>query len=196
MCREARTKNVDGKDLFMTRESAEKTLKNMGIEAPTKEQIDTFLNTLGAETKREKDANALLKEQADKATELQKQLDELSSKGLSDLEKAQKATETANAKIAELEKKIAYGETMNKLAECGITGDTAKKLVNESGVFDISVLGEILSSAKAQAAAAKEAELAGKAGNPGSGSSNGSGETLEEGAQMAALFNARYETNK
>ena len=106
---------------------------------------------------------------------MQKQLDEINDKGLSEVEKANKATENAMKRVAELEKNIKTMQTQKQLAELGIVGESADKFFDADGNLDFSVLGQILSDTKAKAAADKEAELAGKAGNPGEGGNGGNG---------------------
>lgn len=177
----------------MTREIAKSILVSLGIENPTDEQVTNYLNSVNKEIKSEKDRADKFKAEAEKVATLQAQLDEINSKGLSDVEKANKATEAALSKVAELEKNIKTMQTQKQLAELGITGETAEKFISADGTVDFSVLGQILSDTKANAAAAKEAELAGKAGNPGGqGGSNGGEEEKSEGAIYAERFNAQY----
>ena len=117
----------------------------------------------------------------------------MNSKGLSDVERANKATEDALKKVAELEKNIKTMQTQKQLAELGIVGESADKFFDSEGNVDFSVLGQILSDTKKNAATEKERELAGNAGNPGGqGGSNGGGEEKSEGAIYAERFNAQY----
>lgn len=181
----------------MTREQAKALLVTLGIAEPTEDQITNYLNSVNKEVKSEKDRADKYKTEADKVAGLQAQLDEINSKGLSDVEKANKATEAALSKVAELEKNIKTMQTQKQLAELGITGEKAEKFISADGTVDFSVLGQILSDTKANAAAAKEAELAGKAGNPGGqGGSNGGGEEKSEGETFAQMFNARNNPQK
>ena len=175
----------------MTREQAKQNLIACGIAEPTDEQITAYLNQVNGAVKVEKDRAEKLKADADKAADLQKQLDEINSKGLSDVEKANKSLELANSRIAELEKSIKKSEMQKKLAELGITGESADKFFNEAGEIDFENLGKILSDKAAEAATNKEKELAGNAGNPGGTKGNG-GEPTDLGAQYAEAFNARY----
>lgn len=181
----------------MTRQQAEAQLKAMGIAEPTKESIDSFLNTVNGEVQREKDRADKYKVEADKVTELQKQLDDINNQSLSDIDKVNKALEQANATNAKLERQIATMQTKAKLAEMGITGESADKLFDDKGTISLDVLGQILSDTKASAAAAKEAELAGKAGNPAgaSGGSDGA-EDSSEGAMYAKQFSAQFTEQK
>ncbi len=177
----------------MTREQAKALLVSLGIETPSEEQITNYLNSVNKEIKTEKDRADKFKAEADKVATLQAQLDEINSKGLSDVEKANKATEAALSKVAELEKNIKTMQTQKQLAELGIVGESADKFFDSEGNVDFSVLGQILSDTKKNAATEKERELAGNAGNPGGqGGSNSGGEEKSEGAIYAERFNAQY----
>ena len=151
----------------MTREQSKTFLVSLGITEPTEEQITNHLNSVNKEIKSEKDRADKFKAEADKVATLQAQLDEINSKGLSDVEKANKATEAALSKVAELERNIKTMQTQKQLAELGIVGESAEKFFTADGNIDFSVLGQILSDTKKNAAIAKEKELAGSAGNPG-----------------------------
>ena len=151
----------------MTREQSKQFLSSLGIENVTEEMITNHLNQINSAIKSEKDRADKYKTEADKVAALQAQLDEINNKGLSDVEKANKATEQANARIAELEKNIKTMQTQKQLAELGIVGESAEKFFTADGNIDFSVLGQILSDTKKNAAIAKEKELAGSAGNPG-----------------------------
>lgn len=157
----------------MTREQAKKNLIAFGIEEPSEEQISNYLNQIGAETKKEKDRADGYKANADKAAELQAELDRINEQNLSDIEKANKATETANNRVAELEKQVKSMQTRAKLAEKGIVGEQADKLFLEDGSIDFDTLGQIISDREAAAATAKEKEIANNSTNPGGGSAGG-----------------------
>lgn len=87
---------------MVTREQATEQLKAFGVENPTDEQITTYLNNVNAEAVKEKSKAEKYKKDADKATDLQKQLDDLQSQNLTDTEKAQKENEKLLQQIAEL----------------------------------------------------------------------------------------------
>ena len=170
----------------MTREQAKQKLVALGIAEPTEEQVTDFLNTIGTETKKEKDRADGLKAKADKADELQTQLDDLNSQNLSDIEKANKALETANSRIAELEKAQAIAERRNIVSEkFKVTSEQAKQIVKDDGNFDYDVLGQIISDKEQAAATAKEQEIASNATNPGGGSAGGDGDTKPEDVKNA-----------
>lgn len=156
----------------MTREQAKKNLIAFGIEEPSEEQVTNYLNQIGAETKKEKDRADGYKANADKAAELQVELDRINEQNLSDIEKANKATETANNRVAELEKQVKSMQTKASLAELGIIGEQAEKLINTDGAVDFAVLGQIISDRETRAAAKKESDLLDSTKNPG-GSAGG-----------------------
>ena len=61
----------------MTREQAKQVLIGMGVAEPSEEQVSKLLDSISAETKKEKDKNVSLKEKAEKADSLEKELEEL-----------------------------------------------------------------------------------------------------------------------
>lgn len=110
---------------------------------------------------------AQYKEKADKADELQTQLDDLNSKGLSDVEKANKALETANNRIAELEKRDAIRtQRANAMEKFGITAEQASKVVTDDGATDYEVLGQIFADSKKNAVAEYEKQKLNDTPNP------------------------------
>ena len=157
----------------MNRTQAEENLKSFGIEEPTDEQISNYLNQVHGESKKEKDRADKLKAQADKVSELQGQLDALNNANLSEVEQANKATETANKKIADLEKQIEQMQLKAQLAEKGIVGEDADALIGADGKLDIEVLGRIISERETASASAKEKELLDSTPSPqGNGGGN------------------------
>ena len=174
------------KDNIMTREQAKALLVTLGIETPSEDQITNYLNSVNKEVKSEKDRAEKYKAEADKTADLQKQLDEINNKGLSDVEKANKATEDALKKVAELEKNIKTMQTQKELATLGITGEDADKFFNEDGSLNFATLGQVLTNREKAAAIAKEKELAGNAGNPGGNGGNGGNEPQKTAAEAYA----------
>lgn len=151
----------------------------------TDEQISAILNMNHAELNKEKDKISKLKDSASKVEELQAELDRLNEDKLSDIEKANKATETANNKVAELEKQIKAMQTKANLAEKGITGEQAEKLIKEDGSLDFDILGQIISDREQAAATAKEQEIANAAGNPGGDEGGTHDDELSSAEQIA-----------
>lgn len=165
----------------MTREQAKQKLIDLGIEEPTEEQVTKYLDSVSAETKSEKERADRYKKRASEADDLQKQLDERDSANMSEIEKVNKALETANNQIAEQQKAMQKMQLMADLASKGITGEDAEKLFKEDGALDVEVLGKILSERETSAAAAKEKELLDKTPNPdGSSGSGNDGKTDAE----------------
>ena len=174
----------------MSREQAKQKLVSLGISEPTEDQITDFLNTIGAETKKEKDRADGLKAKADRADELQTQLDEINNQNLSDLEKA-------NNRIAELEKAQAIATLKNTVVEkFKVTSEQANQIVKEDGTLDYDVLGQIISDKEAAAATAKEQEIANNATNPGGGGAGGAGKEKSKAEQIATnLFGGKKQDN-
>lgn len=179
----------------MTRAQAEANLKAIGIEEPTSEQIDSYLNQLGGETKREKERAEKYKADSEKMVELQKQLEDLSNQNLTDIEKAQKETQNANAQVAELQKQIKAMQTTTKLAELGIVGEEASKLINEDGVLDFAVLGQIIADRESKASSLKEKEILARTPNPEGGNKQ-DGEKSDAEKVAESIGKSFAESNK
>lgn len=159
----------------MTREEAKQILIDAGIEEPTKEAIDNLLAKHNAEVQKQKDETNKYKGLADENEELKKKLENLESQNLSDVEKIQKENEKSLARIADLEKQIAISERKKSLAEKGIVGEQADKLIKEDGSLDIEILGQILTERETQAKEAKEKELLENTPNPNGGNGDNKG---------------------
>ena len=131
----------------MTREQAKQKLISFGVAEPTEEQISDLLNSINAETKREKDRADSYKAKADKADELQTQLDDLNNKNLSDIEKANAERDKALNSVTDLQNQIKTMQLKTGLAEQGIVGEQADKLIESlnGGSFDTALLGQIIS---------------------------------------------------
>ena len=158
----------------MTREQAKQNLIAIGVAEPTDEQVSNYLNQVNGETKKEKDTADGYKAKADTADGLQKQLDELQAGNLTELEKANKALDTANQQIAELQKNNAIRDLREKaMTDFKVTAEQAKAIVKEDGRFDTAELGKIMSEKETAAAQAKEQEIANGSTNPGGGTSGG-----------------------
>lgn len=155
----------------------------------TDEQITNLLNQNNTEVAREKTKANQYKEKAGKVDELQTQLDEINSKGMTENEKLTKALDVANKTIADLQKENTIRDLREKaMSDFKITAEQAKTVVKEDGSFDTAILGQIIAEKETASANAKEQELANKAGNPGGGS-GGEGGELSKGAEMAQKYN-------
>lgn len=154
----------------MTREQAKQKLISFGVEEPTDEQVSELLNSINAETKKEKDRAENYKTKADKADELQSRVNELEAGNLSENEKLTKALETANKTIADMQRSNAIRDLREQaMTDFKITAEQAKSIVKDDGSFDTAVLGQIIVQKETNAATAKEQEIANNATNPGGG---------------------------
>lgn len=152
----------------MTREQAKQKLISFGVEEPTDEQISDLLNSINAETKKEKDRADGYKAKADKADELQSQIDEINSQNMTELEKATKALESANQKIAKLEKRdVIRTQRASAMEKFGLTAEQASKVVTDDGATDYEVLGQIFADSKKSAIAEYEKQKLDGTPNPG-----------------------------
>lgn len=171
----------------MTREQAKQNLIAIGVAEPTDEQVSNYLNQVNGETKKEKDRADGYKAKADTADDLQKQLDELQAGNLTELEKANKALDTANKQIAELQKNNAIRDLREKaMTDFKVTAEQAKAIVKEDGSFDTAELGKIISEKETTAAQAKEQEIAKGSTNPGGGTAVGNKDNEKTEAEKAA----------
>lgn len=127
----------------------------------TDEQITNLLNQNNSEVAKEKNKVSQYKAKADTADDLQKQLDDLQAGNMSELEKANKALETANQQIAELQKNNAIRDQREAaMTNFKITAEQAKTVVKDDGSLDYTELGKIMSDKETAAAQAKEQEIA------------------------------------
>lgn len=129
---------------MLKREEVKQKLVEWGIENPTDEQISDYLATISKETKSAEDRANRYKGDADKVRDLEKQIEELNNANLTDIEKANKATEDAMNKVADLEKTVKQMKQLKALAEVGIVGEDAEGLFGEDGSLNIEKLGEII----------------------------------------------------
>ena len=180
----------------MTRAEAKQKLISYGIAEPTEEQITDLLNSINAETQKEKQRADGYKADADKAAELQAELDRINAEKMTDAEKQAKDLEKANNRIAELEKAQQLITQRNSVAEkFNVTAEQAKQIVKDDGSFDYDVLGQIISEKEKAAATAKEQEIAGKAGNP-NGASGGGADNKSTAENIATkLFGGQKQEN-
>lgn len=174
----------------MTREDVKKLFPEA-----TDEQITSLINQNNSEVNAEKSKLAKYKDAASKAEELEKQLEELNNQGLSEVEKANKELATSKDEISKLNAKIALMEKRQKLADKGIVGEDADKLVGDDGVFDIDALGAILENAKKNAVAEYEKKKLDETLNP-SGGSNGGKDQESNAEKLVKSLYGGAESNK
>jgi len=94
----------------MKRDEAKTNLIALGIEEPTKEQIDSYLNSFQGDIQKEKDNALKFKENSDKYEATQKELELEKAKTLTADEKLQAAIDAANLE------KSGFTRATNKLA--------------------------------------------------------------------------------
>lgn len=131
----------------MTREE----VQNLFPDA-TKEQITALLNKTNSELASEKSKAEKFKAEANKASELQKQLSEIEQANMTELEKSQALNADIQKKLEDVTKQFnAYKEKADlkeKFSAKGITGENADKLIDSlsEGKFDIEVFDSIIQS--------------------------------------------------
>lgn len=136
----------------------------MGI---SEENADKIMADYGSSVQRANAKAEQYKAQADKADELQTQLDNLNNQNLSEVEKANKALETANNRIAELEKRDAVRTRRAKLMEkLKISAEDASKIISDDGTMDDEVLGQIFANGIKNAVAENEKQKLADTPNP------------------------------
>ena len=87
---------------------------------------------------------------------------------MSENEKTVKALESANQKIAELEKRdIIRTQRANAMEKFGLTAEQASKVVTDDGATDYEVLGQIFADSKKSAIAEYEKQKLDGTPNPG-----------------------------
>ncbi len=152
----------------------------------TDEQITNLLNQNNSEVAKEKNKVGQYKAKADKADELQTQIDEIQAGNLTELEKANKALETANQQIADLQKNNAIRDLREKaMTDFKVTAEQAKTIIKEDGSFDTAELGKIMSEKETAAAQAKEQEIAKNQDIPGGGSNKGGADNKTNAEKIA-----------
>lgn len=152
-------------------------VRNM-IPGITEEQVTSLLNQSNSEIAKEKaklekykndtkaDAERLKTIESENES-LQAKLDELEQGNLTEIEKANKALEIANTRIAELEKiQFISNQRADAVANFKINAEQAKEVVKDDGTFDMVKLGQIMAEKESAAALAKEQEIAALSQNP------------------------------
>lgn len=152
----------------------------------TDEQITNLLNQNNSEVATEKNKAKQYKAKADTADDLQKQLDEIQAGNLTELEKANKALDTANQQIADLQKSNAIRDQREAaMTNFKITAEQAKAVVKDDGSLDYTKLGKIMSEKETAAAQAKEQEIAKNQDIPGGGSNKGGADNKTNAEKIA-----------
>ena len=134
----------------------------------TDEQITNLLNQNNSEVAREKNKAGKDKEELARLKEVEKEYNEFKEQGMSENEKTAKALESANQKIAELEKRdLIRTQRANAMEKFGLTAEQASKVVTDDGATDYEVLGQIFADSKKSAIAEYEKQKLDGTPNPG-----------------------------
>ena len=198
----------------MTREQAKQVLIGMGIEEPSDEQVTKYLDSVTGEVKKEKDKNTSLKEKADKAEALQKELDELKQQNMTDAEKVelerQKEKAANEKRISDLEnalttsrKRALTSEITSIFAKAGLSEATYASAIEAFSLMPIESKPEEIAksfvngistenkTALETAKAAWEKEILEKTPNPGGSASGGKNEEKSAAAEFAKNYSDR-----
>lgn len=161
----------------------------------SEENADKIMADYGSTVQKANAKAEQYKAKANKADELQTQLDELNSQNMTELEKATTALETANQKIAELEKKdTVRTQRANAMEKFGLTAEQASKVVTDDGATDYEVLGQIFAESKKTAIAEYEKQKLDNTPNPG-GSTGGSGEEKTNAEKLVEKYYSGQKQN-
>lgn len=192
----------------MTREDVKKIFPDA-----TDEQITSFLNQSNSDVAKEKAKAQKVKEQAEKADALEKELEELKQQNMTDAEKAelerQKEKAANEKRISDLESALATsqrealtGKITSIFASAGMKGDAyagaikafsnmdAEDALKEAQNF-VDGISEANQSALDTAKAAWEKEALEKTPNPGGGKPGGKPEKKSEASEYAKAYSAK-----
>ena len=192
----------------MTREDVKKIFPDA-----TDEQITSFLNQSNSDVAKEKAKAQKVKEQAEKADALEKELEELKQQNMTDAEKAelerQKEKATNEKRISDLEsalkaaqKDALTGKITSIFASAGMKGDAyagaikafsnmdAEDALKEAKTF-VDGISEVNKSTLDTAKAAWEKEALENTPNPGGGKSGGEPEKKSEASEYAKAYSAK-----
>ena len=192
----------------MTREDVKKIFPDA-----TDEQITSFLNQSNSDVAKEKAKAQKVKEQAEKADALEKELEELKQQNMTDAEKAelerQKEKAANEKRISDLEsalkaaqKDALTGKITSIFASAGMKGDAyagaikafsnmdAEDALKEAQTF-VDGLSDVNKSTLDTAKAAWEKEVLENTPNPGGGKSGGEPEKKSEASEYAKAYSAK-----
>ena len=192
----------------MTREDVKKIFPDA-----TDEQITSFLNQSNSDVAKEKAKAQKVKEQAEKADALEKELEELKKQNMSESEKAelerQKEKAANEKRISDLEsalkaaqKDALTGKITSIFASAGMKGDAyagaikafsnmdAEDALKEAQAF-VDGISEVNKSTLNTAKAAWEKEALENTPNPGGGKSGGEPEKKSEASEYAKAYSAK-----
>ena len=200
------------KEISMTREQAKQALIGMGVAEPSEEQVSKLLDSISAETKKEKDKNVSLKEKADS---LEKELEELKKQNMTEAERLEaerkkekeavdKELADLKAALAESNKKALTSEITSMFANAGLSTETyasaikayasapyekPEDVMKEVETF-VKGVSEANKTALDTAKAAWEKEALENTPNPGGGS-GGKPTVKSDAAEFAKAYSAK-----
>lgn len=168
---------------MINRETAKANLIALGVENPTEEQVSNYLNQMESETNGLKTKLSKAEKDAQNVADLQKQLKDLQDSKLTDEEKAAKEAKEKDDLVTQLQGQVKSMQLRTQLAEKGITGEDADKLIESfnGGSLDVELLGNIIATREADAAKKKEEEIAKSSTNPGGSGSAGGSDDKDKG---------------
>lgn len=200
----------------MTREQAKQVLIGLGVAEPTDQQITGYLDSVESETKKMKEKNTSLKEKADKAETLEKELEDLKAQNMTDAEKqeAERQKEKAanekrisdlEAALAESNRKALTSDITSVFANAGLSSKTyasvikayasmpyekSEDVMKEVETF-VKGVSEANASALETAKADWEKQILDGTPNPGGGKGGGNKEEKSAAAEYAQKYSAR-----
>ena len=200
----------------MTREQAKQVLIGFGIEEPSEEQVTKYLDSVETETKKVKEKNTSLKEKADKADSLQKELDDLKAQNMTDAERQEAERQKEKAenekRISDLEKALAESnrkalssEITSAFANAGLSTETyasaikafssmpadkSEDVMKEVKTF-VDGISEVNKSTLETAKATWEKEALENTPNPGGGSGDNKPDKKSDASEYAKAYSAR-----
>lgn len=180
----------------MTREDVKKLFPDA-----TDEQITGLLNQNNSEIAREKAKIEKMKSDSERLktieaenNSLQAKLDELEQGNLTEIEKANKALEVANNRIAELEKANRISQQRSEASlKFKISAEQAKQVISDDGAFDMDILGQIIADKESASALAKEQEIAKMSANP---NGHGGNSNIDSESIAVQLVKKNFGENK
>ena len=137
----------------MTRAEVKQLFISWGFDEPSDEQITNYLNSVQKEVKSSEDKANRYKAEADRVKDLEKQLEEMNTANMTEVELSNKKAEDAEKKVAELQATVTQMKLLKSLADIGIVGEDAEGLVGEDGTLDTVKLGQIIETREKQAVA-------------------------------------------
>lgn len=192
----------------MTREDVKKIFPDA-----TDEQITSFLNQSNSDVAKEKAKAQKVKEQAEKADALEKELEDLKKQNMTDAERAelerQKEKAANEKRISDLESALAtsqrealVGKITSIFATAGMKGDAyvgaikafsnmnAEDALKEAQTF-VDGISEVNKTTLDTAKAAWEKEALENTPNPGGGAGDGNETKKSEASEYAKAYSAR-----